>query len=70
MTKKTKAGQGRHQQDDVYSQWASRPPERRTAHDTEEFADELWAHGPRMGKTQEIHRQMMMKVIRGHIVGR
>jgi hypothetical protein len=33
----------------------------------EQFADELWTHGPQMGNTQETHRQMVMNVIRAHI---
>lgn len=67
MTKRTKAEQARHQQDDVYSQWINRPLEQRTTNDTEQFIDELWAHGPRMGATQETHRQTVMNVIRAHI---
>lgn len=68
MTKKTKAELARHQHDSVYTQWTSRPPERRHLCDTDAFADELWAHGPRMGSSQELHRQMVMNVIRGQVV--
>lgn len=64
MTKKTKAELARHQHDAVYTQWMSRPAERRRRSDTEDFADELWAQGPRMGGSQELHRQMVMNVIR------
>jgi hypothetical protein len=67
MAKMTKAEQTRHQQDDVFSQWASRPLNQRTTNDAEQFADELWTHGPQMGYTQETHRQMVMNVIRAHI---
>lgn len=68
MAKKTKAEQLRHQHDSVYTQWASKPLDQRTTNDTEQFTNELWAHGPRMGSTPEIHRQMMMNVIRGQVV--
>ena len=68
MAKKTKAEQLRHQHDSVYTQWASKPLDQRTTNDTEQFTDDLWAHGPRMGATQETHRQMVMDVIRRHIM--
>lgn len=68
MTKKTKAELARHQRDAVYTQWIGRPPERQRPSDTEDFADELWAQGPRMGNSQELHRQMVMNIIRGHVV--
>lgn len=70
MTKKTKAEQARHQRDSIYSQWTIRPVDQRTRNATEQFADEVWAHGPRQGSTQELHRQMVMDVIRAHIVDR
>lgn len=68
MVKKTKAEQLRHPQDVVYNQWISRPLERRHPSDTDDFADDLWAQGPRMGSSQELHRQMVMDIIRGHAV--
>lgn len=70
MTKKTKVELVRHQQNAVYTQWASRPSERRRPSDTEDFADELWAQGPRMGSNQELHRQIVMNVIRGSMANR
>lgn len=70
MTKKTKAELARHQHDAVYTLWMSRPAERRRPSDTEDFADDLWAHGPRMGGTPESHRQMVMNVIRAHTPNR
>lgn len=68
MTKKTKVELARHQHDAVYTEWMSRPAEQRRRSDTEDFADELWAQGPRMGGSQELHRQMVMNVIRGYVV--
>jgi len=70
MAKKTKAERLRHQHDSVYTQWTSRPLDQRTTNDTEQFTDELWAHGPRMGSTQEMHRQMVMNVIRAYTLNR
>lgn len=70
MTKRTKAVQARHQQDMVYAQWTSRPPERRTANCTEQFTDDLWSQGLRLGRSPEMHRQMMMNVIRRLVVDR
>lgn len=67
MTKKTKAEQARHNHDSVYVQWTSRPLDRRTTNDADLFVDEVWAQGPRMGSTQETHRQMVMNVIRRHL---
>lgn len=68
MAKKTKAEQTRHDHDAVYTGWMSRPPERRRSADTDAYADELWSCGPRMGYSQELHRQHVMDVIRGHVV--
>lgn len=68
MTKKTKAELARHQHDAVYTQWIGRPQEHRRTSDTDVFADDLWAHGPRMGSSQELHRQMVMDIIRSHVV--
>lgn len=68
MTKKTKAELARHQHDAVYTQWISRPPERRRTNDAEDFADDLWSQGLRMGSSPERHRQMVMNVIRRYVV--
>ncbi|MBL7090470.1 hypothetical protein [Acidovorax sp.] len=68
MTKKTKAELARHQHDAVYTQWIGRPPDRRHTSDTEDFADDLWSQGIRMGRNQELHRQMVMNVIRSYVV--
>lgn len=67
MTKKTKAELARHQHDAVYTQWIGRPPERRRSSDTEDFSDDLWSQGIRMGSSQELHRQMVIDIIRGHM---
>lgn len=67
MTKKTKAEQARHLHEAAYAQWTVRPPEQRTPNAADHFADELWSQGLRLGRTPEIHRQMMMTVIRPRI---
>lgn len=68
MAKKTKAEQNRHDHDAVYTGWMARPPERRRQADTEGYADEVWSCGPRMGLSQELHRQHVMDVIRSWVV--
>ncbi len=68
MTKMSKAHQHRRDHDAVYTGWMARPPERRRQADTEAYADELWSCGPRMGHSQELHRQHVMYVICGHVV--
>ena len=68
MTKKTKAELARHQHDAVYTQWIGRPPDRRDTSETEDFAGDLWSQGIRMGRSPELHRQMVMNVIRSYVV--
>lgn len=68
MAKKTKAEQTRHDHDAVYTGWMARPPELRRPADTERYVDDLWDSGPRLGHSQEAHRQGVMTVIAPHVL--
>ena len=56
-----------HVRDAVYSAFTGRPAEERTSNHTEQFVDEMWAQGLRLAKTQHLHYQLVMDVIRPRI---
>lgn len=53
--------------EEVYGQWIARPAEQRRHADTYEFIDDLWNSGTRLAKSQPLHYQHVMEVIRSKI---
>lgn len=68
MAKKTQAEQSRHLNDTVYTQWSSRPAERRRTADLDGFVDDLWGQGTRLASSQNNHRQAVMDIIRLKVI--